>query len=229
MSNSSSVPVHVAIIMDGNGRWALERGLPRTEGHKAGVKTVRRIVEASVEKGIRYLTLFAFSTENWRRSKEEVEFLLNLFTETIQVYIPELKENSVKLNFIGDISKLPFPLKKAMDYALNETKDGKNLLLTIAINYGGRLEILEAVKQICESGLPVNEENFKKFLFTKDIPDPDLLIRTSGEMRISNFLLFQIAYTELFFTKTLWPDFTKEEYFEILEEFSKRNRRFGSA
>jgi len=227
MVNLSSVPVHVAIIMDGNGRWAQEKGLPRTEGHRQGVKVVREIVEASVEIGVKYLTLYAFSTENWKRPQEEVSFLFELFVKAIEEYIPDLKKNSVKLNFIGNIDPLPLVLKKTMQYALNETKDGSKLTLSIAINYGGRLEIVEAVKKACKSGSKVDENSFKKYLYTSDLPDPDVLIRTSGEMRISNFLLYQIAYTELFFTKTLWPDFSKEEYFKIIEEFSKRKRRFG--
>jgi len=227
MNVISPVPNHVAIIMDGNGRWATQRGLNRTEGHKEGVKVVKKIVEASVEVGVKYLTLFAFSTENWKRGPSEVNFLLNLFVDTIYNYIPELKRNSVKLNFIGDFTPLPVPLKKTMEYALKETSDGSSLVLTIAINYGGRHEILEACRKLCESNEDITEKNFKKFLYTKDLPDPDLLIRTSGEMRISNFLLFQVAYTELYFTKTLWPDFTKEEYFKILQDFGKRERRFG--
>jgi len=227
MNLISPVPNHVAIIMDGNGRWATQRGLNRTEGHKEGVKVVKKIVEASVEVGVKYLTLFAFSTENWKRGPSEVNFLLNLFVDTIYNYIPELKRNSVKLNFIGDFTPLPVPLKKTMEYALKETSDGSSLVLTIAINYGGRHEILEACRKLCESNEDITEENFKKFLYTKDLPDPDLLIRTSGEMRISNFLLFQVAYTELYFTKTLWPDFTEEEYFKILQDFGKRERRFG--
>ncbi|MFU2157646.1 isoprenyl transferase [Caldisericum sp. AR60] len=227
MDKISSVPKHVAIIMDGNGRWAVEKGLKRIEGHRAGVKVVKEIVEASVEVGVKYLTLYAFSTENWKRSTEEVSFLLNLFVDAIQNYIPELKENSIKLNFIGDFSPLPMPLRKTMEYAIKETESGSKLVLTIAINYGGRHEIVEACKKICKSGEDINETNFLKYLYTFNLPDPDLLIRTSGEMRISNFLLFQIAYTELYFTKTLWPDFTKEEFFKILEDFSKRERRFG--
>jgi undecaprenyl diphosphate synthase len=227
MNVISPVPNHVAIIMDGNGRWATQRGLNRTEGHKEGVKVVKKIVEASVEVGVKYLTLFAFSTENWKRGPSEVNFLLNLFVDTIYNYIPELKRNSVKLKFIGDFTPLPVPLKKTMEYALKETSDGSSLVLTIAINYGGRHEILEACRKLCESDEDITEENFKKFLYTKDLPDPDLLIRTSGEMRISNFLLFQVAYTELYFTKTLWPDFTEEEYFKILQDFGKRERRFG--
>ena len=228
MENNSPIPsIHVAIIMDGNGRWAESRGLPRTEGHRVGVKVVREIVEASVERGIGYLTLFAFSTENWKRSKEEVNFLFSLFTDAVTEYIPDLKRNSVKLNFIGDIEGLPYFLRQSLSYALNETKTGSKLLLTIALNYGGRREIIEAVKKALNSKIDIDEESFKQFLYTKDVKDPDILIRTSGEMRISNFLLYQIAYTELFFTKTLWPDFTKEEYFKILDEFSKRERRFG--
>ena len=228
MENNSPIPsIHVAIIMDGNGRWAESRGLPRTEGHRVGVKVVREIVEASVERGIGYLTLFAFSTENWKRSKEEVNFLFSLFTDAVTEYIPDLKRNSVKLNFIGDIEGLPYFLRQSLSYALNETKTGSKLLLTIALNYGGRREIIEAVKKAINSKIDIDEESFKQFLYTKDVKDPDILIRTSGEMRISNFLLYQIAYTELFFTKTLWPDFTKEEYFKILDEFSKRERRFG--
>ena len=228
MENNSPIPsIHVAIIMDGNGRWAESRGLPRTEGHRVGVKVVREIVEASVERGIGYLTLFAFSTENWKRSKEEVNFLFSLFTDAVTEYIPDLKRNSVKLNFIGDIEGLPYFLRQSLSYALNETKTGSKLLLTVALNYGGRREIIEAVKKALNSKIDINEESFKQFLYTKDVKDPDILIRTSGEMRISNFLLYQIAYTELFFTKTLWPDFTKEEYFKILDEFSKRERRFG--
>lgn len=228
MENNSPIPsIHVAIIMDGNGRWAESRGLPRTEGHRVGVKVVREIVEASVERGIGYLTLFAFSTENWKRSKEEVNFLFSLFTDAVTEYIPDLKRNSVKLNFIGDIEGLPYFLRQSLSYALNETKTGSKMLLTIAINYGGRREIIEAVKKALNSKIDIDEESFKQFLYTKGIKDPDILIRTSGEMRISNFLLYQIAYTELFFTKTLWPDFTKEEYFKILDEFSKRKRRFG--
>ena len=228
MENNSPIPsIHVAIIMDGNGRWAESRGLPRTEGHRVGVKVVREIVEASVERGIGYLTLFAFSTENWKRSKEEVNFLFSLFTDAVTEYIPDLKRNSVKLNFIGDIEGLPYFLRQSLSYALNETKTGSKLLLTVALNYGGRREIIEAVKKALNSKIDIDEESFKQFLYTKDVKDPDILIRTSGEMRISNFLLYQIAYTELFFTKTLWPDFTKEEYFKILDEFSKRERRFG--
>lgn len=228
MENNSPIPsIHVAIIMDGNGRWAESRGLPRTEGHRVGVKVVREIVEASVERGIGYLTLFAFSTENWKRSKEEVNFLFSLFTDAVTEYIPDLKRNSVKLNFIGDIEGLPYFLRQSLSYALNETKTGSKLLLTVALNYGGRREIIEAVKKALNSKIDIDEESFKQFLYTKDVKDPDILVRTSGEMRISNFLLYQIAYTELFFTKTLWPDFTKEEYFKILDEFSKRKRRFG--
>ncbi len=225
--SSSFVPFHVAIIMDGNGRWAEKRHLPRTEGHKEGVRVVRNITKASAVFGVRFLTLFAFSTENWRRGEREVNFLFNLFVESVDSYIPELKEQSVRLNFIGDMSGLPAFLRKSLQLAENETKKGEKMLLNIALNYGSRREILDAVRLICESKKEVNEENFSSFLYTTGIPDPDLIIRTSGEMRLSNFLLYQSAYSELFFTETLWPDFTEEEYLSILKKFGERNRKFG--
>lgn len=227
MVEFSSVPVHVAIIMDGNGRWAKNKGLKRIEGHRVGVKVVKEIVEASLKIGIKFLTLFTFSTENWKRGEEEVNFLFELFANSVKEYIPELKANSIRLNVIGNLDQLPFFLRKAIDYAIKETEKGDKLTLTLAINYGSRLEIVEAVKKAKSTDMEITEESFKNFLFTKDLPDPDLIIRTSGEMRLSNFLLYQAAYSELFFTKTLWPDFTKEEFFEIITEFSKRERRFG--
>ncbi len=228
MEENSSVPVHVAIIMDGNGRWAEKRGLPRTAGHKEGVKTVKRIVEAASDAGIKYLTLYAFSTENWKRSKEEVNFLLNLFVEAINGYLEELKQNNVKLKFIGDIEGLPYFLRKVISYSEKVTASANGLVLNIAINYGGRREIIRAVKKICKKGLKdVTEESFSDFLYTKGQPDPDIIVRTSGEQRLSNFLLYQSAYSELFFTDTLWPDFTADEFKEILKLFSLRKRRFG--
>lgn len=223
----SPIPIHVGIIMDGNGRWAINRNLPRIEGHREGVKTVRKITKASAEIGISYLSLFAFSTENWKRDKSEVEFLFNLFIETIDNYLPELKENNVKLNFIGNIEGLPFFLRKAIDYAKKATINGSKMILNIALNYGARNEIIEACKQICKSKVEINEESFKEFLYTKGQPDPDVIIRTSGERRLSNFLLYQASYSELFFTETLWPDFSEEEYIQILKEYGNRKRRFG--
>ncbi len=227
MPQNSSAPIHVAIIMDGNGRWAESRNLPRTEGHKAGVKVVKIITRASVEFGIKYLTFYAFSTENWKRSKEEVDFLFKLFVDTIRNYVDELIENSIRLNFIGDIDDLPYFVKKFVNFSSNKTSKGQKMVLNIALNYGGRTEIINAVRNIRKTRAKVDEESFKDFLYTKEQPDPDLVIRTGGEKRLSNFLLYQSSYAELFFTDTYWPDFTKEEYLSILEDFMKRKRRFG--
>ena len=232
MDDSRAVPVHVAIIMDGNGRWANQRGLPRTAGHKEGVKTVKRITRCAANAGVKYLTLYAFSTENWKRSREEVNFLFHLFVEAINGYIGELKENGVRLHFIGDFEPLPYFLKKAMEISKRETRSGKKMVLNIALNYGGRREIIQAIKKVCEEKIDskyINEEMFKQFLYTKDMPDPDMIIRTSGEKRLSNFLLYQSSYSELFFTDTLWPDFSDNEFLFMLKEFSLRKRRFGKA
>lgn len=228
MYNLTSVPVHVGIIMDGNGRWAEKHGLPRTEGHKEGVKVVKKITKVSVQAGIEFLTLFAFSTENWKRDKSEVDFLFNLFVTAINEYLPELKENSVKLNFIGDIEGLPIFVRKALDYAAKSTSESSKLLLNIALNYGSRSEIVNACKRLLKSKEVIDEKSFEKYLYTAGQPDPDLIIRTSGEKRLSNFLLYQSSYAELFFTDTLWPDFSEEEYIEILREFGVRKRRFGA-
>ena len=231
MNEKSAVPVHTAIIMDGNGRWAKKRDLKRTEGHKKGVETVRRIVKASVDYGMKFLTLYAFSTENWRRDKEEVNFLFHLFVTAINEYIPELKENRIKINFIGDANPLPEFVKKNIQYAFNETASNNKMMLNIALDYGGRREIVQAVNKILSSRkkVRITEETFKNFLYTAGQPDPDLIIRTGGEKRLSNFLLYQSAYSELFFTDTLWPDFTEKEYLKILKDYSKRERRFGKA
>lgn len=228
MTSTNSVPAHVGIIMDGNGRWAEKRGLTRTEGHRAGVRVVHEITQASVSYGIGYLTLFAFSTENWKRSYEEVNFLFNLFVQTIQEYLPQLKENSVRLNFIGDVSSIPLFVRTALARSAEETHNGNKMVLNVAINYGSRNEIVNAVRTIIKLEIKdINEESFKNYLYTADQPDPDLIIRTGGEKRLSNFLLYQSIYSEIFFTETLWPDFTREEYYSILEEFSHRKRRFG--
>ncbi len=228
MYNLTSVPVHVGIIMDGNGRWAEKHGLPRTEGHKEGVKAVKKITKISVQVGIEFLTLFAFSTENWKRDKSEIDFLFNLFITAINEYLPELRENSVKLNFIGDIEGLPMFVRKTLDYAVKSTSEGSKLLLNIALNYGSRSEIVNACKRMQESKEVIDENSFGKYLYTAGQPDPDLIIRTSGEKRLSNFLLYQSSYAELFFTDTLWPDFSEEEYIKILREFGIRKRRFGA-
>ncbi len=222
--------MHVAIIMDGNGRWAQERGLPRIQGHREGVKRVEELVRYAPKKGVRYLTLYAFSTENWRRPKHEREFLFSMFESYLKNKRDELKRNGVQLRVIGVRNNLP---KQLVDL-IKETEDclseGSNLTLQIAFNYGGRSEIVEAVRSIINDGLKdfeVDEGVISRYLFTSGIPDPDLLIRTSGEKRLSNFLLWQSAYTELYFTSVFWPDFTEDEFDKALNEFSQRRRRFG--
>lgn len=227
MPQNSSIPVHVAIIMDGNGRWAESRNLPRTEGHRAGVKVVKTITQVSAEIGVKFLTLYTFSTENWKRSKSEVDFLFNLFIDVIRDYIAELVENSIKLNYIGDIKSLPFFVRRFADFSVKKTLTGNKMTLNIALNYGGRSEIIDAVKQICRLGAEVDADSFKKFLYTKEQPDPDMIIRTGGEKRLSNFLLYQSSYAEFFFTDTYWPDFTKEEYLSIIDDYMNRQRKFG--
>lgn len=226
--------MHIAIIMDGNGRWAKKRGLPRFFGHRKGMERVKEIVEYSKKIGIKILTLFAFSTENWLRPKEEVTFLMELLKEYVKKEVKNLKENNIMLNFIGDLSKFNDEIKSLLKKSMKETSKCNEMILNIAINYGGRFEILKAVKEISEKvkkgELQTNdltEEIFSSHLYTKGQKDPDLLIRTSGECRISNFLLWQIAYTELYFTKVLWPDFSKDELLKAIEDYSKRERRFG--
>ena len=230
MSEESPIPAHVAIIMDGNGRWAEKRGLNRTEGHKNGVKSVRIITKTSANRGIKFLTLFAFSTENWKRSTKEVNFLFHLLVDSINTYIPELHENGIKINFIGDIDPLPLFVKNMVQFAAKTTKNNTRMVLNIALNYGGRREIVQAVEKLLLLGTTheITEEAFRQFLYTKDQPDPDLIIRTGGEKRLSNFLLYQSAYSELVFTDTLWPDFTEKEYLQILQKFLKRTRKYGA-
>ncbi len=226
------IPQHVAIIMDGNGRWAQERGLPRIVGHREGVKRAREAVEFAYEQGIKILTLFAFSTENWNRPREEVTGIMNLLKEYLQKELPDLKNNGVKLRVIGNFTLVPGEIKSTINYAEEELKEGKNLTLVVSFSYGGRQEINDAVKQIlrdCLKGKINKQEDIdlRKYLYAPEVPDPDLLIRTGGEKRISNFLLYQIAYTELYFTNTLWPDFDKEEFLKAIEDYSRRERRFG--
>jgi len=224
------VPEHVAIIMDGNGRWAKKRGLPRLAGHQAGTENLRRIIRACVEFGIKYLTIYAFSTENWGRPKEEVEGLLKILESVIEKELTELHQEGVKLRHIGRLEKLPESLRNKVESAIELTKDNQRLTVVVAFNYGGRDEIVSAVENIVKSGVrseDVNEQLISDHLFTKDIPDPDLVIRTSGEMRLSNFLIWQAAYSELYITPVYWPDFNKEELHKALESFCLRNRRFG--
>jgi len=229
-----NVPDHIAIIMDGNGRWAQKRNLPRIAGHREGVKAVNRIVEAAVKYNVKTLTLYAFSTENWKRPKQEIEFLMKLPKEYLNLYLPDLIKNNVKVQTIGDYESLPKHTKKALQHGIDQTKDNDGLLLNIALNYGGRMEIIAAIKQLVhdidESKLSLDsldEHVFSKYLYTNGLQDPDLLIRTSGEQRISNFLLWQLAYTEFWFSDVLWPDFGEEVFKEALLEYQKRKRRYG--
>lgn len=229
-SLSRKIPESIAIIMDGNGRWAKKRGLPRIEGHRRGEKTVEMVIKTARELGIKYLTLFAFSTENWNRPKEEVEALFKILEEAIEKRLEEIHKNKIRLKFIGRIEKLPSSLKEKIFLAEEKTKNNKKMVLNIALNYGGKEEILNAVNSILKENLKneIDENLFSKYLYTKDIPYPDLLIRTGGEKRISNFLLFQIAYTELYFTKTLWPDFKKRDFLKAISDYQRRERRFGN-
>ena len=228
------IPTHVAIIMDGNGRWAKKRNMPRVKGHYEGMQTVKKITKYASKLGIQYLTLYAFSTENWARPKEEVSYLMDLPEKMFTSFMPELMENNVKVEVIGVVEKLPENTRKAVEDAIEQTKNNTGLKLIFALNYGSKDEIVTAVKRIAQ-GIANNEYKVEEIdeqlisdnLFTKDTPDPDLLIRTSGEQRISNFLLWQIAYSEFIFTKVAWPDFVEEEFYKALLEYQSRDRRFG--
>lgn len=229
-----NLPKHIAIIMDGNGRWARARGLPRVAGHIQGVNTVRVVVEACAKLGIKALTLYTFSTENWKRPKEEVGALMNMLKEHIAKELPSLKKNNIRFNVIGDIAVLPLDVREKIDSAKKETAENAGLILTLALNYGSRLEILNAVRNIsadAKSGkidiTDIDEALFGSYLYTAGLPEPDLLIRTSGEMRLSNFLLWQLSYSEIYVTEKLWPDFKKEDLEAAIAEFAKRKRRFG--
>ncbi len=213
--------------MDGNGRWAKKRGLPRVSGHSEGMKSLIEIVRHTSDLGIKYLTVYAFSTENWKRAKDEVSGIFKLLVLYVKSELDELNRNNVKLNFLGDITAIPEEAQKSVRYALDSTKDNTGLVFNIALNYGGRAEIVRAVNEAVKRGEEVTEESFAKLLYTKDIPDPDLVIRTSGEFRISNFLTWQCAYSEFVVTPVYWPDFDKEEYERCLLEYEKRDRRFG--
>lgn len=231
MDTSNATPAHIAIIMDGNGRWAKKRGLPRTEGHKAGAKAVREIVTECRKLGVPYLTLYAFSSENWNRPKSEIAALFNLLLDFLRVETPLMEERGIRLNVIGDLEGLPLAQRAALKHSMARTAAGSATCLTLALNYGGRAEIVRAAKSLIEDGVKagdVNERSFAERLFTAGIPDPDLLIRTSGEERLSNFLLFQCAYSELYFTPALWPDFNREELFKALAAYAGRSRRFGA-
>ena len=229
-----NMPTHIAIIMDGNGRWAKSRFLPRTAGHKAGVETIRKIVKEADRLGIQYLTLYAFSTENWKRPKLEVDALMNLLVTYLRNEIDELHKNNVKLTAVGDFEKLPEACVKELHSAMDKTKDNTGVHLNLALNYGGRNDIREAVVEIAKeykegkiSLEDITEERIKKHLSTGEIPDPDLVIRTSGEQRSSNFLLWDIAYSEFYYTDIHWPDFDGEELEKAIYAYQKRDRRFG--
>ena len=236
MASVDKVPQHVAVIMDGNGRWALERGLARINGHQKGVESIREIVRAAREFKVRYLTLYAFSKENWARPKREIDFLMNLLSEYLDSELEEMEQNQVRFNAIGRLEELPAKIQQRIKRNMEQTRNNQELLLTLALSYSSRIEIMDAVKRLCEqvkSGRlgvdDITEDRIAHELYTAGIPDPDLLIRTSGELRISNFLLWQISYTEIYVSYKYWPDFRKEDFRKAIEAFQKRERRFGRA
>jgi undecaprenyl diphosphate synthase len=231
---SASAPKHIAVIMDGNGRWARQRGWPRTRGHLEGANAAKECVEACLEIGVKYLTLYTFSTENWRRPKEEIDTLMGLLQKFLEDYTADLQKRSVKLEAIGRLNEIPAAVQRQLRESIAATADGKSLTTILALNYSGRAEIVDAAKRIVEEVVAgkmtidqINAEVFAKRLYTHAWPDPDLFIRTSGEMRISNFLLWQLSYTEIYVTPKLWPDFRKGDLFEAVQEFGRRNRRYG--
>lgn len=228
------IPEHVAIIMDGNGRWAKDHHLPRVEGHRQGAKTVRMVVEESRRLGIRYLTLFTFSSENWNRPPEEVSTLMKLFRHYLEREIKDLSKNGIRLRAIGDLDRLPDYVKESLQNAVDQTANNDGLVLVLAVSYGGRDELLHAMRKIADQAKQgkltpqeLDLNSVRQFFYAPDIPDIDLLIRTSGENRISNFMLWQLAYSEIVVNSVFWPDFSKEDYIASLTEFAKRNRRFG--
>ncbi len=228
------VPEHIAIIMDGNGRWATKKGLPRSFGHNQGVSVLKEIIKASKNLGCKVLTVYAFSTENWTRPSKEVDFLINLFEKVLKKEINEIHQESIKVKFIGDLSPFPNTLKSILNSSENLTQNNKNFTLNVCVNYGGRQEIVKVAKEIALKSFSgeikpsdVDEELFNSELLTKGIKDPELLIRTSGEKRISNFLLWQLAYSEIYISEVLWPDFDEFEFYKAIIDYQSRNRRFG--
>ncbi len=224
------IPSHVGIIMDGNGRWAQRRGLPRLAGHRAGVENIRRVLEASVRFGIEIVTIYAFSTENWGRPRSEVQGLLNLLYRALQDEVAKLHQNGVRLRHIGRLERLPDNLRQGVLEAIELTKNNDRIVLNVAFDYGGRVEIVDAVRKIIRDGLPperITDEVFASYLYTAGQPDPDMIIRTGGEYRLSNFLLWQAAYAEYYSTPVYWPDFDEAELYKALVEFNRRERRFG--
>jgi len=230
----ASMPQHVAVIMDGNGRWAKQRGLPRVEGHRNGVESVRAIVRSAGEVGIKYLTLYAFSVENWNRPKDEVDTLMKYLARFLKNEVGELNRNNVRLDAVGQIWRLPDAVQQQLEKSKAALAKNTGLTLVLALSYGGRTEIIEAVRELAAKArngtidpAEINERVFSEHLYTRHYPDPDLLVRTSGEMRVSNFLLWQISYAEFVVTPVLWPDFRKAQLYEALEEYARRHRRFG--
>lgn len=229
-ASKSQIPTHVAIIMDGNGRWAIARGLPRLAGHRAGTENLRRIITACVEIGIKYLTIYAFSTENWGRPREEVDGLLHILEDVIDKELAELNKEGVQLHHIGRLERLDARLQQKVLAAIDLTKNNSRLVLNVAFNYGGRDEIICAIQRIIKDEVraeDVNSTLVSRYMFTSGVPDPDLIIRTSGELRVSNFLIWQGAYSEWYVTSVYWPDFNKEELHKALDTFAKRDRRYG--
>lgn len=220
-------PRHIAIIMDGNNRWARRHKVPTIEGHRRGSEALRRTIGAALELGVEYLTVYAFSIDNWKRPKEEVDSLMNLMREFLTREKKDIRDKDIRLIVIGRINELPKDIIEKISELTESTKDNKKLKLVVALNYGARSEIIDAVKRIKEDNAPVDEDLFSRYLYTNGIPDPDLFIRTSGEMRLSNFLLWQLSYTELWVTPVYWPDFGKEHLMQAIEDFNKRQRRFG--
>lgn len=227
--------MHIAIIMDGNGRWAKERGLPRAEGHRAGAESIREVTEACIELGVKYLTLYAFSSENWNRPQSEVDALMKLLDRFLDDKAGELDKQNIRLQAIGDLDKLPAATRKRLDRIQEQTKNHQTMTLVLALSYGAREEITAAVRSIAKAAIAgeispeeIDTKLIAQHLYTKDIPDPDLLIRTSGEMRVSNFLLWQISYSEIVIVKKMWPDFRQGDLFAAVEEYNKRHRRFGA-
>ena len=228
--NNSAVPVHVGIIMDGNGRWAKQRNLPRTSGHKEGLDVAKAIVKAAAEIGIKYVTLYTFSTENWKRAQEEVGFLMNLIRGHLRAEFQFYKQNGIRIKHLGDLSGLPEDVQTEIKKAMEETADFTGLTVVLAINYGGRDEIVRGVKKLLSEGKNISditESDISNSFDIPELPDVDLLIRTGGELRLSNFLLWHAAYAEFLFTNTLWPDYNKEEFLKDIESFKNRTRRFG--
>jgi undecaprenyl diphosphate synthase len=230
--NRKRLPRHVAIIMDGNGRWAKKRHLPRIAGHRAGIRAVREGVEGCARLGIPFLTLYAFSVENWKRPETEINLLMSLLREYLKKEIPEMNEQNIRLGVIGRIDELPEAVRSDLQTAISATEKNTGLRLTLALNYGARAELVDAVRSLAShmrgnGKITIDENTISEHLYTHDLPDPDLLIRTSGEMRLSNFLLWQLAYAEIWVTDTLWPDFTRQDLFQAVLDFEKRERRFG--